>query len=120
MFFKNMYTFSLAAMLILLLYIPSGCSREEKEINKSILLNEPRKPGSSSKFSTSQNKEEILTLSEQDDKKRKKQMRTIDDCQKQFQSCVEGCGNDMCEEGCLQNLSSCEMGLPKELQTLKH
>jgi len=119
MLFKNMGTVGVLSLLILLLCMSSGCSREGKEINKGVLLNEPRKHTSSGGLSASQNKEETFTLNEYDERQRKKNMRTIDDCQKQFESCVENCGNDLCEERCLLDLSSCEGGLPKELQTLK-
>jgi hypothetical protein len=118
-FLKNIRTFSVAATLLFLVSIPMGCSREETTVNKGISLNEPRKRGSSERFNQSPAKEETHVPYEMSSDERKQYMRTAEQCQKRFESCVERCSSDVCEEGCLNDLSSCEKGLPIELQSLK-
>jgi beta-lactamase superfamily II metal-dependent hydrolase len=57
----------------------------------------------------------------------KKTDRTSDDkyldilekCTQQYESCIENCENNSCEEACLKELSVCEKNLPKELKTIK-
>jgi hypothetical protein len=118
-FFKNIFTFTMVAMLLFLLSVLSGCSREDTKVNKGISLNEPRKRGSTDKFQTSSERQETHVPYEMSPDERKKYMRTAQQCQDRFEKCVERCSSGVCEEGCLHDLSSCEKGLPKELQSLK-
>ena len=48
-----------------------------------------------------------------------KYLDILDKCTQKYESCIENCENNSCEESCLNKLSLCEKNLPKELQTIK-
>jgi hypothetical protein len=100
----------------------SGCSEEKTTINKDVLLNTPKKPGQTGprqSFSRGSRGEEVWSLEEQDERERKKHVKNAEECQKEFEQCIEACEKPACENSCMKLLAACEKELPKELQTLK-
>lgn len=50
---------------------------------------------------------------------RKKHLAIAEACNKKYESCIEKCQNNECEDLCLKSLETCEKRLPVEFKTLK-
>ena len=48
-----------------------------------------------------------------------KYLDILDKCTQKYESCIENCENNSCEESCLKELSVCEKDLPEDLKTIK-
>lgn len=117
---RYIFTIGIVVTLTFLCGIPAGCSRdEETTINKNILLNEPRKRNTPDTYHRPQSSDGTHVPYVMDEKERKKYIKSAEFCQKRFETCVEQCSDDACEDRCLYDLSVCEQGIPKDLQTLK-
>jgi len=54
-----------------------------------------------------------------DESKREKEVAVADACAEQYNSCLEQCKSNSCENACRNALSVCEKDLPSDLKTIK-
>jgi hypothetical protein len=115
---KRMKTKQICRLLVMSFFIIaflicSGCSRKvEKE-----------KAGSKTMHAVYERvlkeKREIARRGQKNNAYTDEQLAVSNDCSMKYDSCVEKCENNSCENKCLERLSRCEKDLPEALKTLK-
>jgi hypothetical protein len=108
---KKLFVYLLAGISLLMFL---GCA--DYESPKNLGLNSPSRK---KEIEPPQNKKTYVYQSEEEEAKKKSQIKDAEACKERFDICIERCKRSECEDLCMKSLSACEKHLPVDVQTLK-